>query len=133
MVVFDLADPKTFEAAAAWKQDLDSKVKLPNNQPIPVLLIGNKSDLPPRIEDSQAKQFASDQGFIGYAKMSAKSDSGISAGIIPLVDSIVTDLEKTLPSELYKDSRHSEIVGLQNNNNNRKRIRKRTMADSCCN
>jgi len=41
-VVYDVTRPKTFEAVAKWKADLDSKVRLPGGQPIPVVLLANK-------------------------------------------------------------------------------------------
>jgi len=44
-VVFDLTNPKTLELAARWKADIDDKVYLENGMPIPVVLVGNKSDL----------------------------------------------------------------------------------------
>ncbi len=37
---------KTFEAVNKWKDDLDSKVLLPDGRPIPCVLVGNKSDQP---------------------------------------------------------------------------------------
>lgn len=41
-IVFDLTRIKTFEAALKWKQDIDSKVTLPNGKVIPVVLLANK-------------------------------------------------------------------------------------------
>lgn len=41
-IVFDVTRSATFDAVMKWKQDLDSKVQLPNGSPIPCILIANK-------------------------------------------------------------------------------------------
>lgn len=41
-IVFDVTRSATFDAVIKWKQDLDSKVQLPNGSPIPCILIANK-------------------------------------------------------------------------------------------
>lgn len=41
-VVFDVTRPATFEAVQKWKHDLDSKVLLPDDKPIPIVLLANK-------------------------------------------------------------------------------------------
>ena len=41
-IVFDVTRASTFEAVQKWKNDLDSKVMLPNGSPIPVVLLANK-------------------------------------------------------------------------------------------
>ena len=41
-IVFDVTRASTFEAVQKWKNDLDSKVMLPNGAPIPVVLLANK-------------------------------------------------------------------------------------------
>lgn len=46
-IVFDVTRSATFDAVIKWKQDLDSKVQLPNGSPIPCILIANKVDLYP--------------------------------------------------------------------------------------
>ena len=43
-IVFDVTRPQTFDAVNKWKYDLDSKVFLPNNSPIPAVLLANKCD-----------------------------------------------------------------------------------------
>jgi len=45
VVVFDLTRPATFDAVLKWKDDLDSKVVLNNQQPVPCILLANKVGL----------------------------------------------------------------------------------------
>lgn len=42
LVVFDVTRVTTFEAVTKWKNDIDAKVMLPDNKPIPVVLLANK-------------------------------------------------------------------------------------------
>ena len=42
MIVFDCTRQSTFDAVLTWKNDLDSKVLLPNGEPVPCLLLSNK-------------------------------------------------------------------------------------------
>lgn len=41
-IVFDVTRASTFEAVIRWKNDLDSKVTLPDGNPIPCVLLANK-------------------------------------------------------------------------------------------
>ncbi len=41
-IVFDVTRASTFEAVIRWKNDLDSKVTLPDGNPIPCILLANK-------------------------------------------------------------------------------------------
>lgn len=41
-IVFDVTRTATFDAVSKWKQDLDSKVQLPDGGPIPCILLANK-------------------------------------------------------------------------------------------
>jgi len=40
--VFDLSRPATFEAVSKWQEDVNNKVVLANEEPIPLLLLANK-------------------------------------------------------------------------------------------
>ena len=42
LIVFDVTRASTFEAVIRWKQDLDSKVTLPDGSRIPAVLLANK-------------------------------------------------------------------------------------------
>ena len=41
-IVFDVTRASTFEGVIRWKNDLDSKVTLPDGNPIPCVLLANK-------------------------------------------------------------------------------------------
>lgn len=41
-IVFDVARVATFDAVVKWKNDLDTKVQLPDGSPIPCILLANK-------------------------------------------------------------------------------------------
>lgn len=41
-IVFDVSREATFEAVTRWKADLDSKVRLAGDQPVPCVLLANK-------------------------------------------------------------------------------------------
>jgi len=46
LIVFDCTRQSTFDAVLTWKNDLDSKVLLPNGEPVPCLLLSNKVHTP---------------------------------------------------------------------------------------
>lgn len=56
-IVFDVTRSATFDAVIKWKQDLDSKVQLPNGSPIPCILIANKVSHPIRHKISNSSFF----------------------------------------------------------------------------
>lgn len=41
-IVLDITRDATFEGATHWKNDLDEKVRLPDDSPIPCVLLANK-------------------------------------------------------------------------------------------
>lgn len=74
LVVFDLTNSHSLEAAAQWKQDLDSKVCLQSGSPIPAVLLANKCDMKGRdnVLLSTLDRFCQDHGFSGWFETSAK-------------------------------------------------------------
>jgi len=90
-VVFDVTKERSLhEGAVKWKKDIDKKVLLPNGEPIPVILLGNKCDL------LQGKEFAHDldrfcsqHGFTKWFLTSAKEDIQIEDAANYLVDYII--------------------------------------------
>jgi small GTP-binding protein len=92
-VVFDVTRTSTFDAVAKWKNDLDQKVTLPpDDRPIPVVLLANKSDLPrdPALKTPQMlDKYCEENGFVGCFETSAKNNSNIEKAAKALVAKIL--------------------------------------------
>mmetsp|Transcript_6478 Transcript_6478/g.6698 ORF Transcript_6478/g.6698 Transcript_6478/m.6698 type:complete len:216 (+) Transcript_6478:89-736(+) len=90
ILVYDVSRPSTFETVAKWKEEIDSKVTLPNGMPLPVVLLGNKSDLEDAETDGKMMdEFCKEKGFIGYFDTSAKLNINIDKAARFLVDKIL--------------------------------------------
>eukprot|EP01126_Amoeba_proteus_P040373 TRINITY_DN4302_c0_g1_i8.p1 TRINITY_DN4302_c0_g1~~TRINITY_DN4302_c0_g1_i8.p1 ORF type:complete len:237 (-),score=33.08 TRINITY_DN4302_c0_g1_i8:24-734(-) len=78
LVVFDLTRPATFEAVLKWRDDVNSKVILANDQPIPLVLLANKCDLEDvHVNKEELDLFCQQNGFLKWFETSALSDIGI--------------------------------------------------------
>ncbi|XP_031629763.1 uncharacterized protein LOC116344985 isoform X1 [Contarinia nasturtii] len=91
-IVFDVTRSATFDAVIKWKQDLDSKVQLPNGSPIPCILIANKCDQPKQgIVNTPAKMddYVKEHGFAGWFETSAKENINIEEAARALVNKIL--------------------------------------------
>ncbi|KAF9903972.1 rab32, member RAS oncoprotein [Linnemannia zychae] len=81
LVVYDITRPNTFEAVPKWKADLDTKVCLPDGQPIPVVLLANKMDLQDEasvgLDGEEMERFCEDNGFLKWFGTSAKDNRNI--------------------------------------------------------
>merc|ERR1712137_108568 len=93
-VVFDVTRVSTFEAVQKWKSDMDAKVFLSDNRPIPCIA-PNKCDLAGKEgicqDRRQMDKFCEENGFIGWFETSAKSSVGIEDAAKCLVGKILED------------------------------------------
>lgn len=90
LLVYDVTRPVTFETVAKWKGEIDDKVKLPNGQPLPVVLLGNKSDLDNAVIDTaKLDEFCREKGFVGWFDTSAKLNTNIDKAMRFLVEKIL--------------------------------------------
>lgn len=91
-IVFDVTRSATFDAVVKWKQDLDSKVQLPNGEPIPCILLANKCDQTKQgiVSDSiKMNEFVREHGFATWFETSAKENINIDAAASALVKKII--------------------------------------------
>ncbi|XP_033735959.1 ras-related protein Rab-32B-like [Pecten maximus] len=106
IIVFDLSRPATFDSVLKWLNDVNSKVMLANEQPVPVLLLANKCDLEGVDPDtSKIDKFCKEHQFIGWFPTSAKSDTNVSEAIKYLIQHILE-----LPSESQQPTEHISLA-----------------------
>lgn len=91
---------KSLENVEKWKNQLNENVKLPNEKPLPVILLVNKSDLTENgLSDGQIKDVCEKCGITQWIRVwlgcgldfqvSAKTAMNISDSVDKLLDSIV--------------------------------------------
>ncbi|XP_068930792.1 nuclear ubiquitous casein and cyclin-dependent kinase substrate 1 isoform X1 [Petaurus breviceps papuanus] len=78
VIMFDVTNATTFSNSQRWKQDLDCKLTLPSGEPVPCLLLANKSDLSPwAVTRDQIDRFSKENGFTGWTETSVKENKNV--------------------------------------------------------
>ncbi|XP_071566887.1 ras-related protein Rab-32 isoform X2 [Temnothorax nylanderi] len=91
-IVFDVTRSATLDAVVKWKQDLDSKVQLPDGSAIPCVLLANKCDQQKEgLVNSPAKmdEYCKEKNFSGWFETSAKENINIEEAAKFLVNKIL--------------------------------------------
>ncbi|KAK0171644.1 hypothetical protein PV328_005072 [Microctonus aethiopoides] len=91
-IVFDVTRSATLDAVVKWKQDLETKVQLPDGSPIPCVLLANKCDQtkeglinsPGKMDD-----YCKEKNFAGWFETSAKENINIEEAARFLVNKIL--------------------------------------------
>ncbi|XP_059723466.1 ras-related protein Rab-7L1 [Haemorhous mexicanus] len=91
LVLFDVTNPSTFSSSHRWKQDLDSKVVLPDGSPVPCLLLANKCDLSPwAVSREEIDRFSKENGFSGWVETSVKENKNINEAMRVLLEKMMS-------------------------------------------
>ncbi|VDM91536.1 unnamed protein product [Onchocerca ochengi] len=77
LIVFDCTRQNTYDGALRWKTDLDSKITLATEKPLPSILVANKADLDNKITDEKLEEYRQKGDFLNVLKTSAKANYGI--------------------------------------------------------
>ncbi|XP_053160699.1 ras-related protein Rab-38 isoform X3 [Hemicordylus capensis] len=99
-IVFDVTRPATFEAVTKWKEDLDTKLTLPNGKPVPTVLLANKCDQGKEVlvnNGFKMEQFCQENGFVGWFETSAKENINIDEASRCLVKHIIASESDPVP------------------------------------
>jgi len=89
IIVFDITNKRSFQAVTKWKNDLDKKVRLQNDDPVPALLIANKCDLNSRaVTVPEIQGLCQELGFFAWFETSAKENVNIEIAMNQLVKKI---------------------------------------------
>lgn len=92
-IVFDVTRSATLDAVVKWKQDLDSKVQLPDGSAIPCVLLANKCDQQKEgLVNSPEKmdEYCKEKNFAGWFETSAKENINIEEAARFLVNKVST-------------------------------------------
>jgi len=94
MVTTDLARRQTFLTARAWIDDFLASSDIVDcwggDQPAPILLVGNKSDLQNvTVNREEYTSFVEDQNLLGFFEVSARENTNVSVAVRSLVDSVL--------------------------------------------
>jgi GTPase SAR1 family protein len=100
IVVYDLSDERSFEAAQAWY----ARVTDARQGGVRVVLAGNKADLPRQVADTDVKKFA-DEHTLAAVTVSAK----LGTGIAELFQTVVREAVQAAPLAPVK----TEAVAVQ--------------------
>ncbi|XP_055621473.1 mucin-5AC [Toxorhynchites rutilus septentrionalis] len=117
-IVFDVTRSATFDAVIKWKQDLDSKVQLPNGKPIPCILLANKSDQRKQgivTTPEKVDEYVKEHGFAGWFETSAKENKNIEEAANSLVNKILTNEKQTDAGEFTDVDRIALVGGKEEN------------------
>ncbi|KAM3933065.1 ras-related protein Rab-7L1 isoform 2-T2 [Leptodactylus fuscus] len=99
IVMFDLTNPDSFRSCQMWKNDLDSKVTLPNGDLLPCILLANKSDLSPwALTKEQIDKFSKENNFIGWTETSVKENKNINESMRVLIQRMMETRDSGRPS-----------------------------------
>ena len=98
-VVYDLTEPKTFDAVPKWKQDLDTHLSFEDYK-LPVVLLANKVDIYENEIDKEAMDaFCKENGFVGWLQTSAKTGVNVKEAVGRLVTEV---LKNEIPQQEAK-------------------------------
>eukprot|EP01102_Stenamoeba_stenopodia_P015995 TRINITY_DN552_c0_g4_i1.p1 TRINITY_DN552_c0_g4~~TRINITY_DN552_c0_g4_i1.p1 ORF type:complete len:211 (-),score=58.82 TRINITY_DN552_c0_g4_i1:122-754(-) len=102
VVVFDVTRVATFDAVSKWKSDIDLKVILPNDNPIPVVLLANKIDMAKdgwHSTSAQMDKYCEENGFIGWFETSAKDNINVEKAMQFLLSKIIENDQDMVPPQ----------------------------------
>uniref|UniRef100_A0A2K6RU53 Ras-related protein Rab n=1 Tax=Rhinopithecus roxellana TaxID=61622 RepID=A0A2K6RU53_RHIRO len=99
VIMFDVTNATTFSNSQRWKQDLDSKLTLPNGEPVPCLLLANKCDLSPwAVSRDQIDRFSKENGFTGWTETSVKENKNINEAMRVLIEKMMRNSREDIMS-----------------------------------
>ncbi|EFO23838.1 Ras family protein [Loa loa] len=132
IVVFDCTRQNTYDGALRWKTDLDSKITLATEKPLPSILVANKADLDNKITDEKLEEYREKGGFLNVLKTSAKANYGIEDSFDLLVEQIL-EIKKNGQYVAPYSQNDQTIKKLHHTPERRRRRRFGLKWRSCCN
>lgn len=90
ILVFDLSRPATFDSIPKWLNDVNGKVMLQNEDPVPVILLANKCDVEDaNLDSSMYDSFCKEHNICAWFETSAKDGTNIEKAMHFLIDKVL--------------------------------------------
>ncbi len=92
LIVYDISRPATFDSVFKWADMVADTVTLQNGKPLPIVIIGNKSDLETAVVDTvYMARVCTKNHFVGWKDTSVvdRNNPHFAEAVKWLVDSIV--------------------------------------------
>ncbi|XP_074656197.1 ras-related protein Rab-38-like isoform X1 [Tubulanus polymorphus] len=127
-IVFDVTRASTFEAVQKWKNDLDSKVQLPDGSPVPCVLLANKCDQAKEglVNNAQhMDDYCKEKGFLDWFETSAKENINIDESARSLVTKILQN-DRTINVDQEERDKDRIILGEP------RAAQKKSTSKGCC-
>lgn len=121
-IVFDLSRTATFQSVRKWLKDLREKLTLADGEPVPIVLLANKCDIPGYgVQPEVVTRFCKEQGIQAWFLTSAKTNVNVDKAMQFLV-------ERAMGSRHREITRESDAILLNNecNEDNAEKV------DICC-
>ncbi len=79
LLVYDITNPRSFDALSTWKQEFLRQAAPKHIDQFPFVLIGNKVDreVERKVPKAKAEHWCKQSGDIPYFEASAKDDAGV--------------------------------------------------------
>ncbi|XP_008643041.1 PREDICTED: ras-related protein Rab-7L1 [Corvus brachyrhynchos] len=84
VIMFDVTNVSTFSNSQKWKQDLDSKLVLPDGSPVPCLLLANK------VRSLGVLGCGKENVFSGWVETSVKENKNINESMRVLIEKMMS-------------------------------------------
>ena len=109
IIVFDVTNKKSFDDLKIWIDSIRSQSKLTEDlENMPIIIIGNKIDIPKRVIDKEtALNFSKEQNF-DYYETSGKTGQGVDNAIKDLVKKVMVYISKKNGRDNLKLSENSQ-------------------------
>lgn len=119
-LVYDLSKPESLNNIIKWIEEINSKVTLPSGKKLPILLVGNKSDLIDNtqvsVDENILEKICTENNLIGYVITSAANGDNVEKATVKLVREIcryddafipkprkVNDIDLTLADDIGEE------------------------------
>lgn len=138
LVLFDVSHERSLEAVSKWKADIDRKVFLEDDRPIPCVLCANKCDLYNTTFKSrpEMQRKCEEDGFIKWFETSSKTYINLEASLFCLLDRMLqveAEISESKKSAVVVTGKEQTVkLGAADSQRQKQQQQQSRQASGCC-